>query len=56
MAQTPKVESDMELPRSAEQTAETTGLRPLFDHMKALASEPNPTNRLELLALQQQVL
>jgi hypothetical protein len=55
-AQRPKVASDMELPLSAEQTAEARGLRPLFDRMKALASEPNTANRLELLSLQQQVL
>jgi hypothetical protein len=56
MAQKPKTTSDMELPLSAEQTAEATGLLPLFDRMKALAAEPNTTNRLELLSLQQQVL
>jgi hypothetical protein len=56
MAQRPKVASDLELPLSAEQTAEAAGLHPLFERMKMLAAEPNTANRLELLTLQQQVL
>src|SRR5579862_8252871 len=56
VAQRPKVASDLVLPLSAEQTAEAAGLHPLFQRMKALASEPSAANRLELLTLQQQVL
>ncbi|HTD96802.1 MAG TPA: hypothetical protein VK627_07720 [Edaphobacter sp.] len=46
----------MELPLSAEQTAEATGLLPLFERMKALTAEPNTANQWELMFLQQQVM
>jgi hypothetical protein len=56
MAQRPRLASDMELPLSAEQTAEATGLMPLFERMKMLAAHPDGVNRQELLFLQQQAL
>jgi hypothetical protein len=56
MAQRTKLTPDMEGPLSAEQTAEATGLRPLFDRMRALASEPSVENRLEMLSMQQKIL
>jgi hypothetical protein len=46
----------MELPLSAEQTAEAMGLLPLFEQMKALAAQPSTENRMEHLMLQQQAL
>src|ERR1700761_9313901 len=55
IAQKPKTAFDMELPLSAEQTAEATGIRPLFDRMKALQVQPN-ANPTEMALLQQQVL
>jgi hypothetical protein len=56
IAQNPKVAADMELPLSAEQTAETTGLLPIFNRMKELATQPSAEHQLELVSLQQQVL
>jgi hypothetical protein len=56
IAQNPKMASDMELPLSAEQTAEAIGLLPLFDRMKKLAAEPSDANRYEQLFLRQEVL
>jgi hypothetical protein len=52
----PKEAADRELPLSAEQTADATGLEPDFDHLKELTSRVPPANSLELLLLRQQVL
>lgn len=52
----PRAASDMELPLSAEQTADAIGVRPLYDRLRTLATHPETTDRLELLTLQQQVL
>ena len=52
----PRSASDMELPLSAEQTAEAIGARPLYDRLRTLAAHPETADRLELLTLQQQVL
>jgi hypothetical protein len=52
----PRSASDMELPLSAEQTAEAIGARSLYDQLRTLAAHPETTDRLELLTLQQQVL
>jgi hypothetical protein len=56
VAQEPKVAPDMELPLSAEQTAEAMGLMPLFKQMKDLAPQTSTESRLQFLLLQQQVL
>jgi hypothetical protein len=56
IAQNPRVAVDMELPLSAEQTAEATGLLPIFNRMKELAAHPSVEHQLELVSLQQQVL
>jgi hypothetical protein len=55
-AQRAETAPDMELPLSAEQTAEATGLLPLFLQMKVMAAKPTSENRVELLLLEQQVL
>ena len=44
------------MPLSAEQTAEATGLLPIFDRMKELVAKPSVEHQLELVTLQQQVL
>jgi hypothetical protein len=46
----------MELPLSAEQSAEATGLLSIFNRMKELATQPSAEHQLEHLSLQQQVL
>ncbi len=56
IAQQPKVTADMELPLSAEETAEATGLLPIFNRMKELVAQPSAEHQLELVSLQQQVL
>ena len=56
IAQQPKVTVDTELPLSAEQTAEATGLLPIFNRMKELVAKPSVEHQLELVTLQQQVL
>lgn len=52
----PRTASDMELPLAAEQTAQALGLKPLFDRLHMLSAQPNPSDRWELLFLQQQAL
>ena len=52
----PRTASDMELPLAAEQTAQALGLKPLFDRLHTLSAQPNPSDRWELLFLQQQAL
>jgi hypothetical protein len=52
----PRSASDMELPLSAEQTADAIGVRPIYDRLRVLAAHPETSDRLELLTLQQQVL
>ena len=47
---------DKALPLSAEQTAKVIGLLPLFSRAKQLGDTSNPSNRLELVSLQQQIL
>ncbi len=57
MAQGPKpAATDLELPLSAEQTAEATGLLPLFQEMRELAPQESTESRLRFLLLQQHVL
>src|ERR1700721_1716261 len=48
--------ADMELPLSAEQTAQATGLLPLFNNLRELMLQPSGTNSLELLLRRQQVM
>ncbi len=48
--------SDMELPLSAEQTADAANLKPLFDQMRQVAERQDPESRSRFLLLQQQVL
>src|ERR1700721_4078412 len=52
----PKKAADMELPLSAEQTAQATGLLPLFNNLRELMLQPSGTNSLELLLRRQQVM
>ncbi len=52
----PKVESDLELPLAAEQTAEAIGLKPVYDRLKELYAHPDTADRWELLYLQQQAM
>jgi hypothetical protein len=52
----PKVETDLELPLAAEQTAEAIGLKPLYDRLRALYAHPDTADRWELLYLQQQAM
>lgn len=47
---------DMELPLSAEQTAEQIGLKPVYDRLRDLVAHPETSDRFELLYLQQQAL
>jgi hypothetical protein len=56
IAQNPNVAVDMELPLSAEQTAQATGLLPIFNRIKELVAKPSLEHQLELVSLQQQVL
>jgi hypothetical protein len=55
-AQKPMMSVDKDLPLSAEQTAETIGLLPLYARIKELKSSSNPSEREERLDLQQQIL
>lgn len=55
-AQKPMMAVDKALPLSAEQTAKVIGLLPLFSRAKQLGDTSNPSNRLELVSLQQQIL
>jgi hypothetical protein len=56
----PDVTPDTDLALSAEQTAQATGMSPLFDHIRALSSElssnSSPEKRWELYFLRQQAL
>jgi hypothetical protein len=52
----PKVETDLELPLAAEQTAEAIGLKPTYDRLRELALHPETADRWELLYLQQQAM
>ncbi len=52
----PKVAPDIDLPLSAEQTARATGMLPLFDRIRELASASSSENRWELFFLGQQAL
>lgn len=56
VAQNPSIAPDMELPLSAEQTAQATGLLPIFNRMKELVAQPSVEHQLELVSLQQEVL
>jgi hypothetical protein len=56
MAQAPKISPDLELPLSAEQTAQAMGLQPLFEKLKDLSSRPDMANTVEMLWLQQRIL
>jgi hypothetical protein len=56
IAQNPSIAPDMELPLSAEQTAQATGLLPIFNRMKELVAQPSVEHQLELVSLQQEVL
>ena len=56
VGQAPKAAPDMELPLSAEQTAQATGLLPIFNRMKELVAQPSVEHQLELVSLQQEVL
>jgi hypothetical protein len=56
IAQNPTIAADMELPLSAEQTAQATGLLPIFNRMKELVAQPSVEHQLELVSLQQEVL
>src|ERR1700761_6189620 len=51
-----KAAQDMELPLSAEQTAQAIGVQQIFERMKELADHPDPANRSELMDLQQEAL
>jgi hypothetical protein len=55
-AQKPMMAVDKALPLSAEQTAKAIGLLPLFGRVKELGETSNPSNRLELVVLQQEIL
>src|ERR1700733_9625344 len=52
----PKVAPDNDLALSAEQTAQATGMSPLFDRIRELSSQSSPENRWELFFRQQQAL
>jgi hypothetical protein len=52
----PKVAPDTDLPLSAAQTARATGMLPLFDRIRELASASSSENRWELFFLRQQAL
>lgn len=52
----PGTATDMELPLSAEQTAQQIGLKPLYDRLRDLAAHPETADRWELLYLQQQAM
>jgi hypothetical protein len=56
VAQKPMMSVDKDLPLSAEQTAETIGLLPLFARIKELQSPLNVSEREERVELQQQIL
>ena len=55
-AQKPMMSVDKDLPLSAEQTAETIGLLPLFARIKELQSPSNDSEREERIEIQQQIL
>jgi hypothetical protein len=56
VAQKPMMSVDKDLPLSAEQTADTIGLLPLFVRIKELQSSANASDREERVELQQQIL
>ena len=56
MAQKPMMAVDKGLPLSAGQTAEAIGLLPLFARIKKIQAPANPSDREELLILEQQIL
>jgi hypothetical protein len=52
----PRIASDMELPLSAEQTADEIGVKATYDRLRELSEHPETADRFELLYLQQQAL